>query len=226
MDKPNIAVIGAGITGLTIGHFLKYFADTTLFERSYRAGGRVLTRYALPYSFDHGAQFFTAKTIAFKAFLSPLISQGVIKPWKADFAEIRNQKIFEKRQWSLEYPHYVGCPDMSSFSRYLARNLNIWFNKKIIFTKKLNNNWCLTDEIGSIDSLYDWLILTIPPAQVAQIIPNEIDIIDEIANYQMKSCFSLMLSLKDDINIPFQSALVHDQDISWISVNSSKPECK
>ena len=224
MDKLSVAVIGAGITGLAVGHFLKNFAKVTLFEKSYQAGGRVLTRHALPYSFDHGAQFFTAKTLAFKAFIAPLISQGVIKPWKADFAEIRHQKIFEKRQWGLDFPHYVGCPDMYSFSRYLARSLNIRFNKKIISIKKLNNNWCLRDEIGSINSHYDWLILTIPSAQATQIISNEINIINEISNYQMKSCFSLMLSLKDDVNIPFQSALVHDEDISWISVNSSKPE--
>lgn len=224
MGKPSIAVIGAGVTGLTVGHFLKDFAAVTLFERSYRAGGRVSTQYTSSHSFDHGAQFFTAKTPAFKAFISPLIFQGVVKSWEADFVEIRHQKIFKKRRWGLEYPHYVGCPDMSSLGRYLSKDLNIIFDKNIVSTQSLNNNWLLTDQSGPIDNHYDWLVLTIPPEQAAQIVSNEIRIINEINNYHMKSCFSLMLSLKSDVKIPFQSALVHDQDISWISLNSSKPE--
>ena len=40
----------------------------------------------------------------------------------------------------------------------------------------------------------------------------------------MQACFSLMLGFKNSLPLDFQSALVKNCDISWISVNNSKPE--
>ncbi len=35
------------------------------------------TRLSSPYDFDHGAQFFTAKSLNFKNFIEPLIKKGI-----------------------------------------------------------------------------------------------------------------------------------------------------
>ena len=40
----------------------------------------------------------------------------------------------------------------------------------------------------------------------------------------MLGCFALMLGFRDEPPLPWQAALVHNADISWVSVNSSKPE--
>jgi predicted NAD/FAD-dependent oxidoreductase len=45
----------------------------TIFEKARGAGGRMATRRAEPFIFDHGAQFFKAKTGRFSAFIAPLI---------------------------------------------------------------------------------------------------------------------------------------------------------
>ena len=74
----KIAIIGAGLSGLTIALKLKNFADITIFDKSRGAGGRICTRYAEPYVFDHGAQFFIARSNKFKKFLEPMIEAGVI----------------------------------------------------------------------------------------------------------------------------------------------------
>ena len=39
----------------------------------------------------------------------------------------------------------------------------------------------------------------------------------------MKACFALMLGFETDPGLQFDAALVRGRDISWISVNSSKP---
>ena len=69
----NIAVIGSGMAGLTLAKQLGAHADVTIFEKSRGLGGRMATRYANDFVFDHGAQFFVAKTPMFRQFLSPLI---------------------------------------------------------------------------------------------------------------------------------------------------------
>lgn len=88
----KVAIIGAGMTGLMSAHLLEQaFAsygqaiDICIFEKS--AGvGRLATRYNQPkphsklqWQFDFGAQFFTAKSEAFQAYLQPWLERGVIE---------------------------------------------------------------------------------------------------------------------------------------------------
>lgn len=58
--KQKIAIIGAGLSGVLLGQSLSPMADVTIFEKSRGVGGRMCTRYADPFYFDHGTQFFTA----------------------------------------------------------------------------------------------------------------------------------------------------------------------
>ena len=39
----------------------------------------------------------------------------------------------------------------------------------------------------------------------------------------MRACFAMMLGFAEPLELPWQAALVHSADISWVSVNSSKP---
>ncbi len=83
----RVAVVGAGLSGLTLAARLRAHADVTVFEKSRGYGGRLATRRAAPFAFDHGAQFFTARTTAFREFLAPLIEAGVVDTWLARFTE-------------------------------------------------------------------------------------------------------------------------------------------
>jgi predicted NAD/FAD-dependent oxidoreductase len=56
----KITIIGAGISGLSAAHLLKDYADITLFEKECGVSGRMSTRCAEPYLFDHG-KLFTPK---------------------------------------------------------------------------------------------------------------------------------------------------------------------
>ena len=58
----KISIIGAGLSGLSVAHLLKDYADITLFEKARGVSGRIASRRAEPYVFDHGAQYFTART--------------------------------------------------------------------------------------------------------------------------------------------------------------------
>ncbi|AJI69041.1 NAD(P)-binding protein [Francisella tularensis] len=73
----KIAIIGAGIAGLTAAKILKDCAQVIVFEKSRGVSGRMSTRYADPYYFDHGTQYFTAKSTDFKEFLKPMIDNGI-----------------------------------------------------------------------------------------------------------------------------------------------------
>ncbi|MCV6626839.1 MAG: FAD-dependent oxidoreductase, partial [Cellvibrionaceae bacterium] len=74
----KIAIIGAGLAGLSAAKQLQNRAQVTVFDKARGLGGRMSTRRCEPYFFDHGAQYFTARSEGFKAFLEPLIEAGVV----------------------------------------------------------------------------------------------------------------------------------------------------
>ena len=91
MEK--VAIIGAGISGLALANKLKNHFEVVVFEKSRGYGGRVATRRSGEFIFDHGAQFFKAKTEEFRNYIKPMIDQIIIDILKARFVEIDNGKI-------------------------------------------------------------------------------------------------------------------------------------
>ena len=94
-DKPRLAIIGAGLSGLMLARQLASCASCDLFEKSRGLGGRLATRYTDDYQFDHGAPDFTATSAAFRAFVRTLEQAGVVAPWQATCVQF---------QWGRQAP--------------------------------------------------------------------------------------------------------------------------
>ena len=220
----RIAIIGAGISSLTIAQNLKKIASVSIFEKSRGVGGRMALRHSPPYEFDHGAQFFTAKGINFNNFIEPLIKENIIKRWDARFAEFIDNKLLRTISWDAEYPHYVGTPGMNSIAEYLSTELNIKLNSKVNKIVNNTNNWELFDNNSNNLGKFDWVISTAPSMQSAEILPTNFKYYNDLLNRKMVGCFSLMLGFKKPIQLSWDAALIRDANISWISINSSKPD--
>ena len=220
----KIAIIGAGISAITIAKNLKGIASVSLFEKSRGVGGRMALRRSGPYEFDHGAQFFTAKSENFKNFLAPLIKKNVIQQWDARFAEFKNNKILRRVTWDSEYPHYVGVPGMNAIPMYLSKELNIKLNVKVNkIIRNTANGWELFDDGLNNLGQYDWVISTAPAIQSADILPECFKYRNNLLDKKMVGCFSLMLGFTKALPLLWDAALISDADISWVSINSSKP---
>ncbi len=69
----RIAIVGAGISGLSCARRLaEAGAEVVVFEKSRSLGGRCASRAWEGCVFDHGAQFFTARTPEFRSWLGAL----------------------------------------------------------------------------------------------------------------------------------------------------------
>ena len=219
----RIAVIGAGVAGLRIATALSDANDVRVFEKSRGVGGRVATRHAGDWHFDHGAQFFTARTAAFQAFLKPLIAAGVVAHWPARFVEIRADAITARRNWTPDYPHYVGTPHMNALGKHLADGVDVRTGVPVDALDRAAGGWVLRAAGSAIDETFDWVVVTAPAAQAASLLPAESPLSSVAARKRMKSCFALMLGFDDLPDPGFDAALVRERDISWVSVNSRKP---
>ncbi len=220
----KIAVIGAGLAGLVVAKNLKEYNEITIFEKSRGVGGRIATRYANEFHFDHGAQFFHAKTSEFEKFLQPLLKDNVIQLWKARFREYDGPTVINERIWDDKPAHYVGIPNMNSIGKYLAKNLNVKLLTRVEKLIPSNNKWKIFDDANNDLGDFDWVIVTTPSPQTIKLLPSNISFYNNLLDKKMLACFSLMLGFSQPIDLGFDAALVKNADISWISINSSKPK--
>lgn len=220
--KTKIAVIGAGIAGLNLANILSARADVTVFEKSAKLGGRAATREADACAFDHGAQFFTVKSTAFKQFVEGLQAQGVVARWDARFAEIRNGEIVAQRRWDESYPHYVGTPAMHAIGQYMAKDLDVRFNQTIQSIKRDNKRWLLMSAHDTLGE-YDWVVFAIPAAQAYALLPDSCQFKMQLSDVSMLACYALMLAYPQPKALQWDAALISGNVLSWASVNSSKP---
>lgn len=220
----KVAVIGSGISGITLARQLDNWADVVVFEKSKVASGRMAHRKSLPYHFDHGAQYFTARTEVFRNLLAPLIDSNVVKRWDARYVKFDHQKkiAVEKLDWSDDEPRYVGVPGMNAVVHHLSKGINIHFGRHINSIQRAQK-WVLVDSNGAHHEDFDWVISTAPAPQTAKLMPLEFSHVPTVTRTQMRPCLALMVGFNQKLNLDFDAAHVINSNISWIALNSSKP---
>ena len=222
----NVAVIGAGITGITLANLLQKKVNLTVFEKSRGVGGRMATRRAEPYQFNHGAQYFKIENKEFKNFLQPLIQNKIIKHLEANHIEILNKEVI-KRTKTYNKIYYTPVSKMNSVVKYLINN-NFFIKLlcKIDKTIKENDKWFIIDSDKASYGPYDWLFITIPPNQALEILYNNFKFLDIIKKIKMRSCYSLMLGFEKIKEFDFDTALFLDEDVQWLSIRKKIIENK
>jgi renalase len=222
-EKSQVAVIGAGLAGLSCASILvKAGMQVTLFEKSRSVAGRMSTRKGDGWQCDHGARYFTARDPAFQEQLRVWLEQGVAAQWHTPIGVYENQ-IWQSSKPSD--PRYVGTPWMTSPAHHLAQSLEIQTNHTITSLNRLQAQWQLhTAEHGPLDYKPDWIILAIPAPQ-ALALTKAID--PAIAGLHDKAktegCWTMMLRFNEMIAMPFEAAFINEGILSWVARNNAKP---
>ena len=218
----RIAIIGAGIGGLALGSQLARSHDVTVFEKGRGVGGRMASRHAGAFSFDHGAQYFTVRDPRFAALLAPLIAAGAVAPWTGQIADIANGAV-----QALKAPrdiHYVGVPNMNSFAKSLVAGLTLRTGVDIApLPGRKNAGWALLDTSGAAQGVFDWVISTTTAHQTMALFDRHAPHSGPLATTEMLPCYALMLGFEHGLDLAWVAARISDSPIEWIGVNSSKP---
>lgn len=189
----SIAIVGAGMTGLSCARML---ADAGLepivFEKSRGLGGRLATRRADALRFDHGAQFVTARGESFRAFL-----EENAQPWQPEGAT---------GEW------FVGAPAMNSLVKPLAEGLDIWFSEQVAPVRD-GMKW----HIG--DAVFDRVVSTVPVTQARNMFSG---MIEPMSSVEVAPCWTLMVAFGQGTDWPDMWRSRED-DLAWIGRNSAKP---
>ena len=128
---PRVAVVGAGISGLTAASRLaRGGCAVTVYETGRGPGGRTSTRRAGPdgagWQFDHGAQYFSAKDPAFRAIVEDWRAEGLVAEWTGVFGTLdATTGTFVREDPQETKERWVGTPSMNAIAKGLARRAGI-----------------------------------------------------------------------------------------------------
>ncbi|MFT5685878.1 MAG: renalase [Myxococcota bacterium] len=223
LPRPRIAVIGAGISGLCLSRALtEHGLDVVVFDKARGPGGRMSTRRSpTGHAFDHGAQFFTAHTPAFKAQVARWRDLGVVARWEGRFATVRPDGLTPEPPGRLRH---VGAPRMSTLTRHLSSGLDLRTSTRIAALNREAASWTLTTTEGATHGPFTAVLSTAPAPQTAPLLAPHSPILAQRAeSATMLPCFCLMLAFDTPLPVDFDAAEVHASPLRWIAQNSSKP---
>ncbi|GGD06305.1 NAD(P)/FAD-dependent oxidoreductase [Aquisalinus flavus] len=217
----KIAIIGAGLSGLVVAERLHRLADVEIFEKSRGVGGRMATRYADPFEFDHGAQYFTVRRQRFQEFLEPYLNDGVVAEWPLRMVMLEEGRTPEPMD--TDHVRYVGAPKMNAFAKALAEDKTVHLQTRAEAVVPDGESWQLVSDDGRDLGRFDWVVTAVPSPQASSILPDGFVHQDAIARVGMSGNFTLMLGFDSDLPLDWDGARTRYSPVGWIAVNSAKP---
>lgn len=206
----TIAIIGAGMAGLACADALMAAGKAVrLFDKGRGPGGRMSTRRvatsAGDASFDHGAQYFTARDAGFAALVDQWETDGIAARWPAAGDQA-----------------WVGTPAMNAPIKAMAANHIVAWGVRIETLQQTESGWMLTAD-GAEFGPFEAVALAIPAEQVPALIAQHAPDFASLAEATLAApCWTVMLAF--DAPIDFAPDIIKDVGaIGWAARNSAKP---
>jgi len=143
-------------------------------------------------TFDHGAQYFTARDKRFFRYVTSWEQQGIVAKWP-DRGLGSEQKLvaFENgliKSESNSEDRFVAVPSMNSICKHLAAGLQVRTQTQIANVTRMGDEIELFDESQACLGKFHRLIVSAPAAQAAQLLADLPEVAGQISKIQMNPC--------------------------------------
>ncbi len=228
---PAIAVIGAGIAGLSAAARVRELGlRVRVMEKSRGMGGRSATRRIGRVGFDHGAQYLTVREPALEKALAPLIRRGIVARWEPRIVRLASNGT---RAPGKEAERFVGVPGMSMLGRGLKGQSIVTLGTEITsLARRSDGNWTLLGPHGVGYGPFAGVIVTCPAPQAADLLETASpELARGCGRLEMLPCWATMVAFDSPLGLDFDAAFVDDEMLAWVANESSKagrssqPEC-
>ena len=209
-------IIGAGMAGITCARELHRLGKSAvIIEKSRGVGGRMATRRLFETIADHGSRYLSLEDMGFELEIDSawlklcreLISAKVIRSWTNTVHSLDPEgHLAQDRDL---HPSYIAPDGMSSIAKYLAANLDIRFNQKVIKLVPLNEGWQITMEGEPEVQIFAKKIISTMPA------PQIMNLLAPVEQSLPKAIIEQLRSTEFDANIAVIAGYSHAQIAEW-----------
>jgi predicted NAD/FAD-dependent oxidoreductase len=209
-DSYLTIVIGAGMAGLACATRLAANGDKVIvFDKGRGPGGRMATRRVEiageQVTFDHGAQYFTARDPAFRAAVAKWERDGVVARWPAAGEDA-----------------WVGVPGMNAPLKAMAEGLDVRWNTRVHAVSFERNRWQVDTPEGRFTAVA--LFIAVPAEQAFELVRGIAPVYAaKIAKVTSDPCWAVMAAFDAPLEIASDVVRAPGADISWAARNSAKP---
>ena len=223
---PNVAVIGAGMSGLFAARTLAdHGIRVTVFDKGRGIGGRMSTRRVDGQPcFDHGAQYFTARDPRFQRYVQSWLDQGIVARWPDADQKIVVFDQGMRSEKSDSVDRYVGTPAMNVACKHLAKSLDVQVATRIGKVENAGNQIRLIDTESNEMGDFDRLVVSAPAEQAAELLASFPNIAEPISKVRMQPCWAVMASFEDPVAEDWVGAFIHNSIVTWAARNNTKPQ--
>jgi predicted NAD/FAD-dependent oxidoreductase len=205
------------MAGLTAASDLQQDGHNVLvIDKGRGLGGRLASRRIGQATFDHGAQFITTREPYFAAMMDAMFKMGVVEEWYR-----------KSPDGSEGHPRWRGKPAMTAVPKYLARDLNVLLEKKVVSLERDPEGWIATLDDG--EKVFAGAVVLTPPVPQSLalldtsgvVLPTETRMRLDRLHYEC--CLAVMVVLDGPTRIPPPGGLALTEGlIAWIADNQMK----
>ncbi|WP_051304501.1 NAD(P)/FAD-dependent oxidoreductase [Chitinilyticum litopenaei] len=214
----DVIVVGAGMAGVTYARTVHDAGwQVLLLDKSRGFGGRMATRRSGENAWDHGAQYFTATHPDFHTLVTDWVDDGLAAIWQGRIAVWDGETLGDAGPMI----RYVGVPGMTAVCKAMAAPLPHHLHTTVTALLPEGEGWRVLAEHG------EWrarrVVLAMPPAQAAALLPPGHDLLRHAANADMLPAWTLLLSFAAPLPLPFSGLFINREPLAWLADNASKP---
>ena len=206
-------MVGAGLAGIACARRLRDAGiHVRVFESQRSPGGRLATRRFAVASFDHGAQYLTAKDAKFRSLLESAQAAGAAGQWRPDWPGADRERDL-----------WVGAPAMNSLPRFLAEDLDVEYGARILRLERSQGRWALLDDRGSAHTDYDAVVLAMPAPAAAALAGTHTALAARAQAVPMAPCWTALVAFDSPLDGVPDAGFPGDPLLGWFARNGSKP---
>jgi predicted NAD/FAD-dependent oxidoreductase len=197
--------------------------EIVVFDKARGVGGRMPTRRHETGTFDHGAQYLTARSESFRDQVRDWCERGLAARWEARIVRLARGRVDPEAEPT---PRYVGVPKMSVLARDLGRDLEIHCNEHVVRIERRESGWSLETRAEAAFDGFDAVLLATPAAQTLPLLPKADGLAplrDRIERVVVDPCQAVLATFARPLPVDFEAAFIVDSPLGWVARNNSKP---
>lgn len=165
--------------------------------------------------FDHGAQYITARSNAFVAFLDQLVASGYAQRWQPR-ATIDGQSL-------QMHPWHVGTPGMSSIVRPLAEGVRIHTDRRVHTIHRTDKGWHLWFDDETATGPFAAVAIATPAPEAKLLVGSIERLAEPLERVRTSSCWAVLARIEESL-LPSQDVFSDMSEIvRWVARNNAKP---